>query len=321
MKTSTQKIEFRRVISDAEIQSYIDVCATMRPDQLTTVKEMRDQDATIPETANLERFISLTDGEVVAASNILQAFWTPEKSLYMLKVSQTSDFGQEVCQHILDSLIGRAKAHCATKVNIWTPQINSTMTQVIEQNEFKFDQSNPESKLELEDLDMSQFQTAIDSLRGSNLRVITLQDLLIEDPGNGMRRYHELDNRLTADVPLPWEFTGEPFESFEKSFMLESHTFDTIQIVLDGDFLVATSMLFRNRHNPIYFLTGLTGVDRAYRRRGIAQALKAINFNLAKEKGGKVIFCDNEENNPMLQLNYQLGFKPYWVWNSYSKEV
>ncbi len=321
MNKTSQEMEFQRVLSDADFQHYADVCAAMRPDQMTTVKELRDQDESMPEGANLERYLIFVDGNVVAAGSVMQGFWTPEKTLYMLRINQVEDQPIETCQFILDQLEEKAKALGATKFNFWSPTAYANMIQVIESNQFKLDQSNPESMLELDALDLTQFQDSIDNLNESDLRVITLQELIDEDPENGMRRYHELDNRLSQDIPLPWEFTGEPFESFEKGFMLEQHTFDTIQVVLDGDFLAGTSMLFRNRHNPIYFLTGLTGVDRNYRRRGIAKALKAMNFMLAKEKGGQIIFCDNEENNPMLQLNYQLGFKPYWVWNSYTKEL
>lgn len=315
------EFEIRLAVSDADLQQYADMCAKLRPDQTTTVQELRDQDGTMPPDSNFERQLFISNGEVIAASNTMQGFWTPEKGLYMISVKLGENAPDELCQFMLDQLTERVKVHGATKINIWIPTVHESMVRAIESSGYTFDQANPESMLELEKLDLSQFQEAIDSLMSSDLRVISLQDLLAEDPENGMRRYHELDIRLSQDIPLPWEFSGEPFESFEKGFMLESHTFDTIQVVLDGEKLIGTSMLFRNRHNPIYFLTGLTGVDREYRRRGIAKAIKAMNFNLAKEKGGKFLFCDNEEKNPMLQLNYQLGFKPYWVWNSYTKEI
>ena len=56
--------------------------------------------------------------------------------------------------------------------------------------------------------------------------------------------------------------------------------------------------------------TGLTGVRREYRRRGIATALKVMALQFARENGYTEIVTDNEENNPMFQINLQLGFEP-----------
>jgi mycothiol synthase len=315
------EFQWRKATTDADLQDYADMCALLRPDRKTTVQEQKDIKGSMPPEANYEQYLFTANGEVVAGCTIMQGYWTPEKGLYIPTIKLGRNASKELCQFVFDQVTDRVKSLGGTKINFWIPTIHENMIQVIESSGYSLDQANPESMLDLDQLDLSQFQDSINSLLNSDLRVITLQDLLKEDPENGMRRYHELDFRLTKDIPLPWEFSGETFESFEKGFMLEQHTFDTIQVVLDGDFLVATSMLFRNRYNPIYFLTGLTGVDRGYRRRGIATALKAMNFNLAKEKGGKFLFSDNEENNPMLQLNYQLGFKPYWMWHSYTKEL
>jgi len=55
--------------------------------------------------------------------------------------------------------------------------------------------------------------------------------------------------------------------------------------------------------------TGLTGVDRQYRRRGLATALKCQVIEVAQRLGARRILTSNEENNPMFQLNLRLGFE------------
>jgi len=59
----------------------------------------------------------------------------------------------------------------------------------------------------------------------------------------------------------------------------------------------------------------LPGVVRSHRRKGVATALKVRTFKIAAERGYKHIDTDNEENNPMYDLNVQLGFKlkPQWL--------
>src|SRR6185295_3288329 len=56
---------------------------------------------------------------------------------------------------------------------------------------------------------------------------------------------------------------------------------------------------------------GLTGVRRAYRRRGIARALKLRQIAAAKELGLKQLVTESEERNePMRRLNESLGYRP-----------
>ena len=66
--------------------------------------------------------------------------------------------------------------------------------------------------------------------------------------------------------------------------------------------------------------TGLTGVLRAYRRRGIATALKGRSIEFAQQLGAQTIETSNEENNPIADLNLMLGFRPKAAWISYRKE-
>ena len=47
--------------------------------------------------------------------------------------------------------------------------------------------------------------------------------------------------------------------------------------------------------------------------------LRAIEF--AAQRGVKSIQTDNEENNPMFQLNLALGFKPVPAWISLEKRL
>ena len=70
------------------------------------------------------------------------------------------------------------------------------------------------------------------------------------------------------------------------------------------------SCIWLSLSNPDKLYTGLTGVRRAYRRRGIATALKTQAIAWAKTQGASYLETDNEENNPMYQLNLALGFQP-----------
>ena len=55
----------------------------------------------------------------------------------------------------------------------------------------------------------------------------------------------------------------------------------------------------------------LTAVARAWRRRGVARALKADQLAWAKEHGFEQLQTRNEQRNePMRRLNEELGYEP-----------
>ena len=55
----------------------------------------------------------------------------------------------------------------------------------------------------------------------------------------------------------------------------------------------------------------MTGVKRAWRRRGIAAALKRAQIAWARERGYELLATQNEmRNEPMRKLNERLGYRP-----------
>ena len=88
-----------------------------------------------------------------------------------------------------------------------------------------------------------------------------------------------------------------------------------IVVAIDGEEYVGVSMLEKDLANPTKLQTDLTGVIRSHRRRGIATALKVHALSKAKATEAEFVETDNEENNPMFDLNLQLGFvaQPAWL--------
>ena len=83
--------------------------------------------------------------------------------------------------------------------------------------------------------------------------------------------------------------------------------------------LIASPWLSRVIGVPRIF--GLTGVLRSHRRRGIATAVKLPTIDFARSVGARYISTDNEENNPMYQLNLKLGFRPMPAWLDFEKHL
>ena len=86
-------------------------------------------------------------------------------------------------------------------------------------------------------------------------------------------------------------------------------------------FVLGLSLLKKNLADSSKIQTGLTGVLRSHRRRGIALALKLQAIAYAKTEGIKTIETDNEENNHMYQINMQLGFEPKPAFLDFEKSL
>jgi GNAT superfamily N-acetyltransferase len=110
-----------------------------------------------------------------------------------------------------------------------------------------------------------------------------------------------------------------PFEEFrlheDRSILMHDGCF----LAVDGDRYVGMTELFLSGQRGD-LRTGLTAVRRAYRRRGIALALKACSLGWAKAQGYRQVITDNEANNRgMLSINEHIGFVKSPPWLHYVK--
>lgn len=167
----------------------------------------------------------------------------------------------------------------------------------------------PRSILEVTAFDPEIFTKTRANIREQGIEILSLIELAQRDIG-WQRKVYELEMTLIEDVPRPSEFRPPPFDNYVKNeFEAPQFMPDLWLIALDGDSYVGLSSLFKSGDDIVSLETGLTGVRREYRRRGLASALKSRNIEKAKILGTKQIQTSNEENNPMFQLNLRLGFQ------------
>ena len=68
-------------------------------------------------------------------------------------------------------------------------------------------------------------------------------------------------------------------------------------------------MAYYPERNSAY--NAFTGVERDYRGRGLAQALKLLAVRFAQHYGAAYIRTNNDSQNaPMLAVNRKLGYRP-----------
>jgi GNAT superfamily N-acetyltransferase len=155
-------------------------------------------------------------------------------------------------------------------------------------------------------------------LEASNLVVKPLEAFEEEDP-KAIEKLHGKFCEFVQDVPYFEEVTEAPLEQFRKNISGPARIEGAFLVVFEGEEIVATTSVWKRLGEPGALNTGLTAVARSHRRRGIATAIKARSIEFARDQGYRVIQTDNEENNPMYQLNVRLGFRPVPAWLLFRK--
>jgi GNAT superfamily N-acetyltransferase len=180
-----------------------------------------------------------------------------------------------------------------------------------------------ESTLDLASFDESRFDGAVAATEGNGFRFFTLADA--GDTLASRRTLYALNRSTAMDVPgrhTPFA----PFDAFRAQVfdaswfradaqIVAAHTSDPAQRVgmaaLDyfekqvWDVESGAPRTVRRMYHM------MTGVEREYRGRGLATALKLLAVRCARRYGAAYLRTNNDSQNaPMLAVNRKLGFVP-----------
>ncbi|QTD39771.1 GNAT family N-acetyltransferase [Sporosarcina sp. Te-1] len=121
-----------------------------------------------------------------------------------------------------------------------------------------------------------------------------------------LQRFFDFWWELAKDAPGMEGKTKPDIEVLKNQF--EGIDREGFILAIEGDSWIAMSMII-NESSEIFY-NSLTGVQRSYRGKGIALALKLKSINYAKQKGAKLVRTHNASNNiPILNINRKLGYE------------
>ena len=292
------------------------------PDHLTAVGEWQHLDRTRDPKYFYQRVLVELNGQVVGYAIYQEPSWSYKPGKYFVMATVHPDHeghgvGNALYEHMLAALAPRQPRVLAST----TRENYAKAIRFLEGRGFTQVMRFPISELEVDAFNPAPYQGLSHQLASQGVHVRSIAQLKAMEP-QWKQRLHELINEVLEDVPSPDPITMESFEQFDQQ-RLNSPRFlpEGYFVAMEGERMVGLSALWKNEVDPHKLHTGLTGVRRSHRRRGICTALKVRAIQYAKAYGAKVIETDNEEHNPMFQINLQLGFKAQPAMLEFSKEL
>jgi mycothiol synthase len=307
--------------TDADYQAVVDLENVLWPDELQAVEGLKHRDETRDPKYMFQRLVGEIDGSVVACAVYGESSWSHVPGKYFVFVSvhpdrQRRGHGSTFYDHVTGILAERDPIMFVSDTREDKPDYIRFLTK----RGYKKVMRYAVSRLDVASFDASRFEYAAEKARELGVEIRTGEELMAEDP-NWKREMWELEWELLQDVPSPDPLTKPPFEQYEKEFTSPAFMPEAWLIAVHEGKYVGMSCLWRALAEKDKLYTGLTGVVRSHRRQRLATAMKVRAIEFAKEHGAKVIETDNEENNPMYNLNLELGFRATPAWLEFRKTL
>ena len=309
--------------SDDDYQAIVDVWNAAFPDEITNVETRRHHDEHLQKQFLFERLVGEIDGTPVLNAYYGEDEWSHFPGKYRLGIQVVPEyrrmgFGRATYDYIWDRIKDRDPR--PTKLACYAREDDADSMRFVEKRGFKVAQRNQFSMLDVRSFDPRPFEGTLKRVDESEVDVRPFGELMAEDK-DALHKAYEAGWEFLQDVPFPEPIQKWPFEQYLSEVEGPWGMPESWFMAVDQGRYVGMSQLWRIPAMPARLQTGLTGVARTHRRRGLATALKVRAISGAKEAGFESIRTDNEENNSMYVLNVKLGFKPIPSWLAYRNEL
>ncbi len=307
--------------SDSDYDALVALWNATNPDMLQNRAEWQFSDKNRDKKYLYQRFLIEQDGAVVGSCTYQEPSWSYQKGKFSVGYMLAPAYlDTNLHQAAYDFLMEKLSTYEVTTLITLLRENHVERLAFLKKQGFKQVQRGPVSHLDAPGFDPAPYEGLVQKLTAEGIEIISAVEWQKRDPA-WLRKWYDLRWELLQDIPTPDELTRISWESFIK--MLESPNYlqEALFFAFDGDTLVGTSGLWRPPADETLLITGLTGTVRSYRRRGIATAMKVRGIQFAKQYGAERIETDNEENNPMYQINMKLGYKPAPAWLDLEKKI
>lgn len=309
---------------DADLDVVVALSNAVEPDHPVTADELRDRRDRRAPKLRCQRYVATVDGVPAATGGYSQHEFSYHPQHFHVSGRVLDAFkGQGVGTALHERILADLEPFAPVRLSGSTRDNRPDALAFLADLGYVETMREWESRLEVASFDPTPFAGAEEKARAAGITFCTLADAYAaEGRESALRKLYELDAEAGEDVPSDVPFTQPPFEDWlrlvdGRSFRPESFF---LAIAPDGTH-AGVSMLFHREATP-ELATGLTGVRRAWRRHGIALALKLRAIDYARSIGAPAIRTENASTNVgMLAINVALGFVRLPAFVSFEKRL
>jgi len=280
----------------------------------TTLEQLQTQDQAARQNpaSSFRRYVVEQQGRIVAFGQYDQPprFYEPGRfraSVVVHPQYQRQGIGTRLYERLMSDLKG------LDTFTLWT-RIREDMpggVQFARKHEFYEELYVWELRLEVADFDFTPYADLDKVLHAQGIEIKTLQEL--ESDPERYQKLYDLTNEVRQDLPPTEHWTQPGYDTFKRETLTRKP--ESYFIAVHENNYIGLSYLTA-RQEEKYCSTGLTGVRRAYRRRGIALALKLRGIAYARQHGYTNVRTTLDSSNQASRaMNERLGFvkQPAWI--------
>lgn len=289
------------------------------PENPSTVEIWQHWDASRPSDSKFERWVAEDEnGRLIAYTQFDETQPDSHKFQFNFQL-QPDSWSSHLAEQLYQTVLSQTAKYAAQRLTIHVQESESEKLALLAAHGFARVMRSPLSYLEVTSFDTERFTAVFAKLASHNIHITQPPPNWQHDP-HWQHLIHDLDWTLMQDVPHHEARKQTPFTQFiQEEFNHPNFFPDGYFIAFHHEQPVGMTNFVKRGGQTERLATSITGVIPAYRRQGIATALKVQSIRFAQNIGTNVIITSNEENNPMYLLNIQLGFDPQPAWTDWEK--
>lgn len=277
---------------------------TARYGNAPTPGQLAERDQQVPDGGLRERWVAEADGVRVGMATLHRFPTKPEGQFEFSVIVHPDHRGQGFGRTLLDHVETRLKGMGAREIITDMAESDQVARSMAARRGYTEIMHLFDSLLDLSAFDLASYQPLIDRLKGEGFRFTSLKGM----NENTKRDLHAINVLTDKDIPGEEEDEPRSYEEFEQSIFPAYWFWPEGQwIAYFGDQPVGYSAIGNMTQGEAISLG--TGVQRDFRGRSLALALKVLALTAAKEAGYLQARTQNASTNKaMLHVNSKLGY-------------
>jgi mycothiol synthase len=228
--------------------------------------------------------------------------------------------GGGIASQLYDQIVNALSATEVMILRTWARQDRAESLKFLSSRGFAEEMQTYHWSLDTQAFDLERLEKYPQRLQKYGYRFQTFTELT-SDPGRN-RKMYDLYWDVLLDIPSPEPRQVMSFEDYEERMLRHPELFGAHFLALHHGQYVGLCILLPHGRARYELYADTLGIRRAYRGRGIAQALSHCGIKYAKSQGYSLISADNfVGNHGIIALLANLGFGNRTVWILFSKSL